>query len=201
MESELRPSLPLEQRSDVLTDSRAVTDDGEPVNEHDAHLTTLGRLTRGALHEIANPLLALLGSAEFALSDTEPGTKLHSRVEVVQATGTEIAEIVRALQAFARSASLPPEQLSLAAAAETAIALVRRVSAVRDIGLTTRIEAEAMVHAAPGEVQQRLVELVLEGLAQAERGDTVELVVSEDASEGVASVGSSALRLSLANHR
>ena len=40
-------------------------------------LATLGRLTRGALHELANPLVALLGSAELALADAEPGTKIH----------------------------------------------------------------------------------------------------------------------------
>ena len=190
-------SLQSELLRDVLTDIRAVTDDGGSSHELDPHLTTLGRLTRGALHEIANPLLVLLGSAEFALADTEPGTKLHSRVGTVQQTGAEIADIVRALQAFARSASLPPEELSLATAAETATTLVRRVSAVRDIELTTRIDAEPIVHAGPGDVQRRLVELLLGGIAAAERGDTVELVVSERASEAVAAVGDSELTLPL----
>ena len=71
-------------------------------------LATLGRLTRGALHEISNPLVALLGSAELALGDAEPGTKLHSRISLTQRTGAEVAEIVRALQAFIRLQSQPP---------------------------------------------------------------------------------------------
>jgi signal transduction histidine kinase len=164
----------------------------------DPHLATLGRLTRGALHEISNPLLALLGSAEFALADAEPGTKLHARLELVQSTGAEIAEIVRALQAFARSAAAPPERLSLAAAARTAHSLVLKVSIVRDVELALRIDAEPVVHAAPGEVQRRLVELLLDGLAGADRGDTVELQVHEQDGWAVASTAGGELRLELA---
>lgn len=164
----------------------------------DPHLATLGRLTRGALHEISNPLLALLGSAEFALADATPGTKLHSRIELVQSTGEEIAEIVRALQAFARSASAPPERLSLAAAAQTARALVLRVSTVRDVELTLRVEAEPFVHASPGDVQRALVELLLDGLEGAERGDTVELVVREQDGWAVGATAGGELRLELA---
>ena len=66
-------------------------------------LATLGRLTRGALHELANPLVALLGSAELALGEVEPGTRLHDRIALTQRTGAEVVEIVRALQAFVGS--------------------------------------------------------------------------------------------------
>lgn len=170
-------------------------DDGDRGKAPDEHLATLGRLTRGALHEIANPLLALLGSAELALADVEAGTKLHSRIELVQTTGSEITQIVRALQAYARSASVPPERLSLADAAATALALVDRVNVVRDVELALRIDAEPFVHAAPGFVQQRLVDLLLDALADAERGDGVELVVSVEDGQAVAGVGGRALRL------
>ena len=159
-------------------------------------LATLGRLTRGALHELANPLLALVGTAEFALGDAEPGTKLHGRLELVQRTGQEIAEIVRALQAFAREQSSPPTRLALGDSAEAAVALVRRVSAVPDVELAVRRESEPEVVAAPGAVAAALVELLLDGLAGAERGGTVELVVSREGADAVAAVaGAGALRL------
>lgn len=160
----------------------------DPTGLEERALRTLGRLTRGALHEIANPLLALVGSAEFALADAPSGTKLHSRLELVQRTGEEIAEIVRALQGFARQQSVPPVRLALADAAESAVALVRRVSAVRDVELTVRRESEPEVVAPPGAVASALVDLLLDGLAGAERGDTVELVVSRSGAEAVAAV-------------
>ena len=95
--------------------------------EETCALATLGRLTRGALHELSNPLVALLGSAELALAEAEPGTKLHDRVALTQRTGAEVVEIVRALQGFVRLQSQPPAELSVGAAAADAVALVERV--------------------------------------------------------------------------
>lgn len=157
---------------------------------------TLGRLTRGALHEIANPLLALGGSAELALADAAPGSKLHDRLLTVRQTSQEIVEIVRALQAFARAQHEPVRRIELAAAADAAVALVRRVSAVRDVELAVRREAEPVVEAAPGAVAAALVDLLLDGLAAAERDGTVELVVSRQGGDAVAALsGAGELRL------
>ena len=163
------------------------TDDVKPASD-DAHLATLGRLTRGALHELANPLLALLGTAELALAEAEPGTKLHGRLDVVQRTALELAEIVRALQAYLREQDEPAGQVSLVDSAEHAVALVRRVSAARDVELTVRVESEPLVLARPGPVLRSLVELLLDRLEDAERGDEVELVVSEQDGEAVVSL-------------
>ena len=49
-----------------------MTESGPPGQDERA-LIVLGRLTRGALHELANPLVALTGSAELALDTAEPG--------------------------------------------------------------------------------------------------------------------------------
>ena len=98
-------------------------------------LATLGRLTRGALHELSNPLVALLGSAELALGDAEPGTKLHDRIALTRRTGAEVVEIVRALQAFVRLQPQPPEELSVGDAAADAVALVTRVLPTHDVEL------------------------------------------------------------------
>ena len=83
-------------------------------------LRTLGLLTRGALHEISNPLVGLIGSAELALNEAEPGTKLHERIALTHRTGTEIAGIVRALQAFIRLQDTPAGPFSLGEAAAEA---------------------------------------------------------------------------------
>ncbi|MBA2463300.1 MAG: hypothetical protein H0V45_16315 [Actinobacteria bacterium] len=151
----------------------------------DRHLETLGRLTRGALHEIANPLLALVGSAELALAEVEPGSKLHARLDTVRATGLEIAQIVRALQAFVRKRNEPSRPLSLTEAAEEAAALVGLVNSAPDIDVAARTEANPSVYEPPGAVARALVELLLDGLATAQGGDVVELVVREEGLDGV----------------
>lgn len=119
----------------------------------------LGRLTRGALHELANPLVALLGTAELARADAPPGSKLEERLALVERTGAEIAALVRALQAFIRLDAEPPRSLSLREAAEGAAALVQRVLPGDTV---VRVAGDATVHAAPGEVWQGLVALILD---------------------------------------
>ena len=153
-------------------------------------LATLGRLTRGALHEISNPLVALLGSAELALGDAEPGTKLHDRLSLTHRTGTEIVEIVRALQAFVRLQAEPPRELSVGEEASEAVALVARVLPAHDVGLSAR--GDATVVASPGELRGRLVELLVTALDDPDRGATIELVVEGDA---VTATGGGELRL------
>lgn len=161
-------------------------------------LLTLGRLTRGALHELANPLLALNGTAELASADVEPGTKLAERLGTVRDMGAELTEIVRALQAFARLQHEPPARLSLADAAEQAVALVRRVGAVRGVELSVQRDAEPIVVAAPGVLGSRLVGLVLDGLAAPEVGESLALVVTADGGDAVATVaGGGDVRLAL----
>lgn len=146
-------------------------------NDEIRTLVTLGRLTRGALHELSNPLVALLGSAELALADAEPGTKLHDRIALTRQTGAEVVDIVRALQAFLRLQSEPPQELSVGAAAADAIALVTRVLPTHDVELSARGEATTV--AAPGELRRRLVELLVDALDERRDSGTIELVVRE----------------------
>ena len=151
-------------------------------------LQTLGLLTRGALHEIANPLLALVGSAELALGDAEPGTKLHDRVTLTHRTGTEIAEIVRALQAFIRLEAEPAHELSLRESATEAAALLQRVLPG---DTSVSVTGDATVLAAPGGVRRGLVELLVDARDRAP-GAPIELVIGDGV---VTATGGGELRL------
>jgi signal transduction histidine kinase len=172
--------------SDEADETRA----GETTPDETRALTTLGRLTRGALHEISNPLVAMLGSAELALGDAEPGTKLHARLSLTHSTGSEIVEIVRALQAFVRLQAEPATRLSVGEAAADAVALVSRVLPTH--GVELGVSGDATVVAAPGVLRRRLVELLLGALDAAGRGDRVELVVADGV---VTATGGGVLRL------
>ena len=78
--------------------------------------------------------------------------------------------------------------------------LLRRVSAVRDVELAVRADASPAVQARPGIVLGSLVELVLDRIATAERGETIELVVSEQGGAAFAAVeGGRALRFETAS--
>ena len=157
-------------------------------------LRTLGLLLRDALHELSNPLVGLMGSAHLALGDTEPGTKLHDRIALIQRTGTEIAGIVRALQAFIRLQNDPVASLSLGEAASKAIALVELVVPTHDLTLTT--SGDATVVAAPGEIGCALVELLVEAIQRCDSCGEITLTVSSEGSDAVvAATGGGQLRL------
>lgn len=127
-----------------------------------------------------------MGSAELALVDTEPGTKLHERVALTHSTGTEIADIVRALQAFVRMQSRPPERLSLGQAAADAVALVTRVLPTHDV--TLGAAGDATVLAAPGDVACALIDLLLDALEDGETKGSIELAVRTEAGEAIVTV-------------
>lgn len=157
-------------------------------------LRTLGLLTRGALHEISNPLVGLVGSAELALDETEPGTKLNERIALTHRTGTEIAGIVRALQAFIRLQDTPAGPLSLGDAAAEAVSLVDLVLPTHDVTLTAA--GDATVVAAPGEVRCSLVELLVDALERSDSRGTITLTVRSEGRDAVVAVtGGSELRL------
>ena len=165
---------------------------------HDAletrSLRTLGLLTRGALHEISNPLVGLVGSAELALDEAVPGTKLHERIALTHRTGTEIAGIVRALQAFIRLQDTPAGPLSLGEAAAEAVALVDLVLPTHDVTLTAA--GDATVAAAPGALRCSLVELLVDALERSDSRGTIALTVrSEGRDAVVAATGGGEFRL------
>lgn len=157
-------------------------------------LRTLGLLTRGALHEISNPLVALVGTAELALGEAAPGTKLRERIALTHRTGTEIAGIVRALQAFIRLQDEPARLLSLGEAAAETAGLVELVLPTHDVAFTTA--GDATVVGAPGEVRCALVELLVEALDRSDSTGTIELTVRTEESEVVVTAtGGGELRL------
>ncbi|MBI4172280.1 MAG: hypothetical protein HY511_05930 [Actinobacteria bacterium] len=128
-------------------------------------LAALGRLTPGALHEIANPLVALLGTAELLLLDAERGTKAAERLELVVDTAREISAIVRALQAHSRDRVAPRGPIALDRLVAETVELVRRTSAVRDVALEeVRAEVEVPVEGLAGGLKQVVVTLILNAL-------------------------------------
>ena len=145
-----------------------------------AKLVTIGELAAGVAHEINNPLFAILGLVEFLLKEAEPGTKTHHRLELVQQTGLEIKEIVRALLDFAREGSDEHSVVSLEWVVAQTVELVRRTSAAKQVEIVERHGAvSSLVVASASQLKQVLLNLVTN--AQQAISDRGTIVISTEA--------------------
>ncbi len=144
-------------------------------------LATIGELAAGVAHEINNPLFAILGLVEFLLKEAEPGTKAHDRLLLVQQTGLEIKEIVRALLDFAREPSQERAVIDVSDAAHEIVELIRRTSSAKAIELVERYSDDpAPVVGSPNQLKQVFLNLVTNA-SQALAGEgTIEIAVRRD---------------------
>ena len=146
-------------------------------------LATIGELAAGVAHEINNPLFAILGLVEFLLKDAAPGTKARERLELVQQTGLEIKEIVRALLDFARERSDEWEVISLADVVQQTVELVQRTSSDKAIEIVERYDGDsALVEGSPNQLKQILLNLLTNARQAMPEGGTITVDVRRDGS-------------------
>ncbi|MGH3131233.1 MAG: two-component system sensor histidine kinase NtrB, partial [Gaiellaceae bacterium] len=146
-------------------------------------LAAIGELAAGIAHEINNPLFAILGLVEFLLKETEPGTKPYERLTLIQETGLEIKEIVRALLDFARERSDEFRPVILNEAVSQAAELLRRTSAAKQIDLEERYcDEPLLVNGSPSQLKQILLNLVANARQAMPDGGTITVEVVRDES-------------------
>jgi PAS domain S-box-containing protein len=144
-------------------------------------LAAIGELAAGVAHEINNPLFAILGLVEFLLKDAEAGTKAHDRLVLIQQTGLEIKDVVRALLDFARERSDEFELVSLHDVTAQTIDLVRRTTARKEIELLENYPDEPLyVNASPGQLKQIFLNLVTNAQQAMTDGGSIEFELERD---------------------
>lgn len=128
----------------------------------EAHLAAVGALAGGVVHELSNPLFAILALVELMLADSEPGSPFEERLRLVQQTGLEMSEGLRTLRPLlgARTGDAPPA--SLAGGARTAAALFGRTSDATRLALVERYPDEPVqVEIGPETLTQLVLHLLL----------------------------------------
>jgi PAS domain S-box-containing protein len=152
-------------------------------------LAAIGELAAGVAHEINNPLFAILGLTEFLLKEAETGSKAASRLELIQQTGLEIKEIVRALLDFARENAEERHVVSLEEVVRSTVDLIRRTNAHKGIELVDDYEdADVLVNASPNQLKQIFLNLIANARQAMPEGGTVSIVVRREGSLAVATV-------------
>jgi two-component system NtrC family sensor kinase len=163
---------------------------GAPQLVQAGKLTALGELAGGIAHEINNPLFAILGLVEFLLKEAEEGSKAHARLLLVQETGLEIKELVRAILAFAREPSGERARLSVDDVVADALDLVRRANAAKGVEIAERLHGEPLpVDANAGELKQIVLHLVANARQAMPDGGTVTVEVGRRGGDATVTVG------------
>ncbi|MGE5691089.1 MAG: sensor histidine kinase [Pseudomonadota bacterium] len=162
---------------------------GAPAIVQTGKLTALGELAGGVAHEINNPLFAILGLVEFLLREVEEGTKAHQRLLLVQETGLEIKELVRAMLAFAREQSGERGTVSLDHVVADALALVRLTNAAKGFEIVERLHGQPLaVVASPNDLKQVVLHLVANARQAMPDGGTVTVGVSRGSEHATVTV-------------
>jgi len=152
-------------------------------------LAAIGELAAGVAHEINNPLFAILGLTEFLLKEAEPESKAQQRLELIQQTGLEIKEIVRALLDFARENAEERHVVSLEDVVRSTVDLVRRTNAHKGVELVDTYEDSlALVSASPNQLKQIILNLVANARQAMPNGGTVSVDVRSEGDWAVAAV-------------
>ena len=137
-------------------------------------LAAIGELAAGVAHEINNPLFAILGLTEFLLKESEVGSKAHTRLELIQQTGLEIKEIVRALLDFARENAEERHIVSLDDVVRSTVDLVRRTNSHKGVELIDDYEgSDVLVNASPNQLKQIFLNLIANARQAMPEGGTV----------------------------
>ena len=152
-------------------------------------LAAIGELAAGVAHEINNPLFAILGLTEFLLKEAEPESKALQRLELIQQTGLEIKEIVRALLDFARENAEERHVVPLEDVVQATVDLVRRTNAHKGVELVDLYDASgAPVTASPNQLKQIFLNLIANARQAMPNGGTVKVDVHQDGDWVIATV-------------
>src|SRR6266404_5963480 len=87
----------------------------------------IGRLAGGIAHDFNNAIGAIMGWADLALQEAQPGTRLQERLQKICAQAQRTAGLTSQLLAFARQQVLQPRRVDLNGLIEEGTSLLRKV--------------------------------------------------------------------------
>lgn len=87
----------------------------------------IGRLAGGIAHDFNNAIGAIIGWADLALQEAQPGTRLKERLQKISDQAQRTAGLTSQLLAFARRQVLQPRRIDLNGLIEEGTSLLRKV--------------------------------------------------------------------------
>lgn len=121
--------------ADVTVAKRAAAEAQRIENgiQHTQRIESLGQLASGIAHEFNNLLMSILGNADMALLDVQPGTEVFDNLNDIQKSAIRAGELCRQMLDFSGDgqSDLEPTDLST---------LIRNMGSLIDVAVAKNIE-------------------------------------------------------------
>ncbi|MDF1614335.1 PAS domain-containing sensor histidine kinase [Desulfurivibrio dismutans] len=130
-------------------------------------LAAIGQLSAGVAHELNTPLASILGFARLLLKDDNLTAAQQERLEIIAEQTQRSSTIIKALLSFARKShhtGRTREACDLNVIIQRAIPLLTTDLEKRRIELVQDLQPLAPVIADPGELEQVIINLVINGM-------------------------------------
>ena len=124
-------------------------------------LALLGRLARGMVHELNNPLFVVLALTELMARSAEPGSQSADRLAQMHESGIEMRGLVAAIGDLARTpVETPADPVHIVPVVQECVDLIRRITLRKDIELVERFDADPVVAVCRGELRLAILGLL-----------------------------------------
>jgi len=137
-------------------------------------LTSLGRLSAGIAHEINNPIAIILGFTDVLLERTEPKSKNHEILKIIERQATNCKRIVEDLMSFARVPEKTEYSTDINQALEKIISIVQNTLLTKKIFLKKNLtDGLPRIRGDSSELQQVFINLINNAVAAMDGGGTL----------------------------
>jgi two-component system NtrC family sensor kinase len=147
---------------------------------HADRLSTVGTLASGIAHELGTPLNVVGGRAKRILRGA-PAEEVAQSAKIIVEQADRMTAIIRQLLDFARRRSAHKTRADLGTIARGVVTLLAPLADKRKVALTLREPPrEASAEVDPGQIQQALTNLVMNGIQAMKRGGEIDVTITRE---------------------
>jgi signal transduction histidine kinase len=146
---------------------------------HTERLATLGRLSAGMAHELGTPLNVISGRAKLiGHDDLSPQEIVHS-AKIIGEQAERMTHIMRQLLDYARRGEIRKQQVDVSELLTIVSEMLHPTAQKQQIKIDLNLpETPLQIKADPGQLQQVLLNLAMNGIQAMEKGGTLQIVLA-----------------------
>ena len=144
----------------LYSETRRQLDDLEVADAEGERLSTVGKLAAGLVHEINNPLTAILGQANLLMRETEVSPGGRERLRVIIQETSRAARLLKSVQGVSRPRRVERRACSLQDEVRAVLELTQPQRDYAGIRTIMELTAVPPVWADPDQIRQVLLNLI-----------------------------------------